>query len=155
MAWRPSRYLIEGELDNTKPGRITGGLSFVGLPQPVTLDLLGDFHRDIRGAKLRLKNPEPLAQYAAEEMDGFAMHQTGKAGDITAGLPPRDYVNYPYAEWYGENGRVVLEFEPHQVEVVGTPLPWQNERPIDRREQQENLQGFLLSFARGFSESAE
>ena len=39
-------------------------------------------------------------------MDGFAQHQTGKVGDMTAGLPPADYVSgYCYLEWYGqENG---------------------------------------------------
>ena len=43
-------------------------------------------------------------------MDGFGLHQTGKVGDITAGLPPQDYVDYPYIEWYGDdNGRVVIE----------------------------------------------
>jgi hypothetical protein len=27
MAWRPMKYLIEGELDNTRPGRVTEWMS--------------------------------------------------------------------------------------------------------------------------------
>ncbi len=120
MAWRPSEYLIEGELDNTVPGRITGWMRFAGLDEDVTFDLIGDFHRDIRGRCIRMAG-HAFANHdaAARYMDGFARHQTGKAGDITAGLPPRDYSAYPYIEWYGDaNGRVVIELSPRQVEVV-------------------------------------
>ena len=55
MAWRPSGYLIEGELDNTKRGKVTGWMRFVGLSRNVTFDLKGDFHRDIRGTRIRFK----------------------------------------------------------------------------------------------------
>src|SRR5512136_1616019 len=97
MAWRPTAYLLAGELDNTTPGKITGWLQFAGLPERVTFKLHGDFHRDIRGTKVRLtgagQSDDPEA---AEYMAGLAVHQTGKVGDMTAGLPPQDYVNYPY-----------------------------------------------------------
>jgi hypothetical protein len=52
MAWRPNEYVIEGELDNTNPGKVTGWIQFAGLKDKVTFDLKGDFHRDIRGAKV-------------------------------------------------------------------------------------------------------
>ena len=52
MAWRPNDYIVEGELDNTTPGRVTGWLRFVGLEKTVTLSLEGNFHRDIRGARV-------------------------------------------------------------------------------------------------------
>jgi hypothetical protein len=97
MAWRPSQYLIEGELDNTTPGKVTGSMRFAGMKEKVTFDLKGDFHRDIRGAKIRFRGDgceEDLE--AASYMDGFATHQTGDTGDITAGRPPRDYTAYPY-----------------------------------------------------------
>ena len=55
MAWRPTQYLIEGELDNTQPGKVTGWMRFAGLKQLVTFDLSGNFHRDIRGAKIRFR----------------------------------------------------------------------------------------------------
>jgi hypothetical protein len=86
MAWRPNRQLIDGELDNTTPGRVTGWLRFLGLAEPVKLDLEGDFHRDIRGARIRLKNQEPRERERGY-MEGFCTRQTGKVGDITAGLP--------------------------------------------------------------------
>ena len=59
MAWRPYENLIAGELDNTVPGKVTGWLRFLGMEEEVKLDLNGDFHRDIRGAKIRLRNPQP------------------------------------------------------------------------------------------------
>ena len=52
MAWRPTQYLIEGELDNTALGNVTGWMTFAGLNEKVTFDLEGNFHRDIRGAKI-------------------------------------------------------------------------------------------------------
>ena len=49
MAWRPTEYLLEGELDNTTPGKVTGWMRFAGTKDRVTLDLEGDFHRINRG----------------------------------------------------------------------------------------------------------
>ena len=121
MAWRPNRYLLEGELDNTTPGKVTGWMRFAGLNKRVTFDLEGNFHRDIRGAKIRFRcdgnadDPE-----AASFMDGFALRQTGKVGDMTAGRSPYDYGRAPYLEAYtDQNGRIVLELDPEQVEVIG------------------------------------
>ncbi len=149
MAWRPTQYLMEGELDNTIPGKVTGWMQFVGMKQKVTFDLEGDFHRDIRGAKIRFvgegKTDDPAA---AKYMEGIAEHQTGKAGDITAGLPPRDYANYPYIEIYGdENGRIVLELAPEQVQVIGTPIPACESDPVSRERQQQNMAAFLGGIA--------
>ena len=149
MAWRPHENLVEGELDNTVPGKVTGWIKFVGMKKPVKLDLAGDFHRDIRGAKIRLRNPN-LSHNGNERsyMEGFSPTQTGEVGDMTAGLPPADYVEYPYLEWYGqENGRVVLELEPEQVEVVGTPIPACESDPVSREKQQQNMAAFLGGMA--------
>jgi len=151
MAWRPNRYLTAGELDNTTPGRVTGWLEFVGHTGRVVLDLNGDFHRDVRGAVLRIARApsEDNARHAAAYFNGFAIRHTGVVGDITAGRPPRDYVDYPYIEWYSvENGRVVLELEPKEIEVVGTPLDWHDQAPISREIQREHLQRFLASASR-------
>lgn len=147
MAWRVSAYLIEGELDNTHQGKVTGWMEFAGMKEKMTFDLKGDFHRDIRGAKIHFtgdaSETDPPAD-AESEMEGIAVQQTGKVGDITAGLPPVDYVNYPYIEWYSdENGRVVIELEPVQVEVVGTPIPACESDPISREQQQRNMAEFL------------
>ena len=50
----------------------------------------------------------------------------------------------PYFEWYGdENGRVVIELDPEQVEVFGKPIPACESDPISREEQARNMAGFL------------
>jgi hypothetical protein len=149
MAWRPTQYLIEGELDNTNPGKVTGWMKFVGMKEKVTFDLEGNFHRDIRGAKIHLIGGVTDGEPDAEGyMQGFAPHQTGQVGDITAGLPPYDYGRVPYVEWYGtENGRIVLELEPMQVEVVGKPIPACESDPVSREQQNRNMAEFLGSLA--------
>jgi len=151
MAWRPTEYLIEGELENTHPGKVTGWMRFAGLKENVTFDLEGDFHRDIRGAKIYFigdASETDSSEEAAGYMESFAQHQTGKTGDITAGLPPQDYVKYPYIEWYSEqNGRVVIELEPVQVEVISTPIPAVESDPVSREQQSRNMAEFLGGLA--------
>jgi len=151
MAWRPTQHLVRGELDNTHLGKVTGWMEFAGVKDKVTVDLEGDFHRDIRGAKIRFTGDAaetgPSAD-AEKYMKGFASHQTGKVGDMTAGRPPADYVNYPYLEWFGEeNGRIVIELEPTQVEVIGEPIPARESYPVSREEQEQNMAQFLGSLA--------
>jgi hypothetical protein len=157
MAWRPTKYLLEGELDNTVLGKVTGWMRFAGLKEKVTFNLEGDFHRDIRGAKIRFKGDGSENNPDAERyMEGFALHQTGKTGDITAGLPPADYVSYPYIETYGnQNGRIVLELEPEQIEVIGTPIPACESDPISRKEQNHNMAEFLGALAQELNIPAE
>lgn len=149
MIWRPTAYLIEGELNNTTLGRITGWIRFAGLKNKMMFDLLGDFHRDIRGAIIRFRGDATSdLSNAKSYMEGFALHQTGKAGDITAGLAPQDYVDYPYIEWYGDNnGRVVLELEKDQIEIIDTPIPVSDSEPISRKEQNANLMQFMTQVA--------
>ena len=115
MAWRPNDQFIEGVLDNTVPNKVTGWMKFAGIEEKVVFELEGNFHRDIRGAKVKLTgdgqsiDPEKAKSY----MKGFDIFQRGKAGDMTAGKPPQDYVDYGYFEWYSDaNGRCVIELEP-------------------------------------------
>jgi len=151
MAFRLTRYLIEGTLDNTNPGKVTGWMQFVGLNEKMMFDLEGNFHRDIRGAKIHFtgdayedREDVDINDYS----DGLALHQTGKAGDITAGLPPNDYGSTPYIEVFSDqNGRIVLELEPVQIEVIGTPIPAMESDPICRQEQRRNMAEFLGSVA--------
>ena len=150
MAWRPTQHLLEGELDNTTPGKVTGWMRFAGLKRKATFALEGNFHRDIRGAKICFRGDGNVDDPEAKgDMQGFALRQTGKVGDITAGRPPYDYgVTYPYVEWYSQrNGRVVLELEPEQVEVIGTPIPACESDPISRTEQARNMAEFLTGLA--------
>ncbi len=151
MAWRPTAYLIEGELDNTTPGRVTGWMRFAGMRDKITFDLKGNFHRDIRGAKIRLKGEgrQDDAE-AASYLSCFDQHQTGDVGDITTGRPPSDYlVGYPYAEWYSnENGRVVLELDADQIEIIGRPIPACESDPVSREQQARNMANFLAGVSR-------
>ena len=155
MAFRPTHCLIEGELDNTQLGAVTGWIRFVGVNAPVVLKLRGNFHRDIQGAKIRFRG-EASPDDPDEEayMEGFSTSQNGKVGDITAGLPPADYVaGYCYIEWYSEeNGRVVLELDKDQVEVIGQPVPLEEAVPVSRQQQSENLAEFMHEVARRLAE---
>jgi hypothetical protein len=130
MAWRPTKQLIEGELDNTIPGKVTGWMEFTGMKKLVRFDLEGDFHRDIKGNKIKLFGDGEESDY----MNGFSPEQVGSVGDITAGLEPQDYVNYPYIEWYSQtNGRVVLELDDYQVEVIGEQLEAEKQKSVSRK----------------------
>jgi hypothetical protein len=119
------------------------------MDKPVKLDLAGDFHRDIRGTKVRLRNPNPAERDGSEKyLEGFSAVQTGEVGDMTAGLPPQDYVAYPYFEWYSEaNGRVVLELDPEQVQVIGAPIPAVESEPVSREKQTQNMARFLAGLS--------
>ena len=150
MAWRPYEQFIEGILDNTTPGKVTGWMRFAGVKDRVIFDLEGDFHRDIRGAKVRLRGDGESANVEESEkyMEGFSKLQKGNVGDMTAGREPADYVNYGYFEWYGDdNGRVVIELEPDQVELLTQPIPACESDPLDRKKQAENMAGFLCGIA--------
>lgn len=130
-------------------------MQYLGMDGRVTLDLDGDFHRDIRGAKIKFSG-DAIADIDIEKtvsyMDIFALHQTGKVGDITAGLPPQDYVKYPYIEWYSnQNGRVVLELNPNQLKVVGAPIPYIESDPISQQQQHTNLVEHLRQLGDAFS----
>jgi hypothetical protein len=201
MAWRPNENLIDGELDNRTPGRITGWMRFFrnrNQPLMATFDLAGDFHEDIRGTVIRLSNPNPSERYpdGGTYMDGFDPMQTGIAGDITAGLPlgtwtealaedlmkrnelfwgergvdgsEREkqrqdfseryrahiaagdlyypYVEYPYVEWYSENGRVVLELDRSQVRVVKVVVPLKEKTPEELLEDEKRRIAAFESF---------
>lgn len=151
MAWRPIDCLIAGELNNTVPGKVTGWMRFLGITEKIKFDLDGDFHRDIRGASIRFTGPAygatddvDLASEVAKYMEGFALVQIGKVGDITAGLPPQDYCDHPYIEWYGDdNGRCLIELDSKDIQVIGTPIPAIESDPISRQEQHENMGKFL------------
>jgi hypothetical protein len=152
MAFRPYENLMEGVLDNTVPGKVTGWICFFRRgksPLKITLDLAGDCHRDLQGRRFRLSNPEPRERHPDESgsyVDGIVPHQHGDTGDMTAGDPPRDYVDYPYIEWYAYNGRVVLELERSQLQIL-TPEPASRPRKLDRGVQHAHMANFLGQLA--------
>jgi hypothetical protein len=150
MAWRPNEQFIEGVLDNTVPGKVTGWMKFIGKDENVVFNLEGNFHRDIRGAKVRLRGDGESAntEESAKYMEGFSKLQKGNVGDMTAGREPVDYVDYPCFEWYSENnGRVVIELDREQVEILTQPIPACESDPLDRKQQAENMANFLCGIA--------
>lgn len=168
MAWRPNEYLIEGELDNTVNGKITGFMKFLGKDKPVEFELKGNFHRDIRGAKIRFTNDEYFdedIQQAKDALNGFAITQKGNAGDITAGLPTGkdedgnltyEYQDYGYIEWYSElNGRCVIELDTEQIELLTKPVPAMESYPVDRNQQNQNMINFMDDLMKGVDEQQD
>ena len=205
MAWRPYENLIDGELSNRVPGKVTGWMRFFRKGKQilwVALDLEGDFHEDIRGSDIVLKNDAPTERNASLErrgtyMKGFELLQRGTVGDMTAGLPLGPwteelarrlksqieiiwqasgisgaklaerrqevdaeyarkiaagelyypYVDYPYFEWYSDNGRVVLELDPSQITVIRPETPPQEKSPQelaqDRKNRTKAFGGFM------------
>jgi len=124
MAWRLGTNLIDGVLDNTTPGKVTGELRFIGRKRPVRLDLAGDILGEGRGKRMVLRNAKPQERNRVLEsqfgdrragtyMRGFASVQRGEVG--TMKVDPRGC----WLEWYGEkNGRTVLELPREQIEIV-------------------------------------
>src|SRR5712691_8873058 len=95
MAWRPNENLLDGELSNRIPGKVTVWMRFFRRrkqPLRVALDLAGDFHEDIRGSDIVLKGDAPTDKNISLErdgtyMDGFDPMQRGTVGDMTTGFP--------------------------------------------------------------------
>ena len=205
MAWRPHLNLIDGELSNRVPGKVTGWMRFFWRrrqPLRVVFDLEGDFHEDIRGSDIALKNDDPVERDFTlgrnrTYMAWFDPMQRGTVGNMTAGLPLGTwteelaerlkaqleiiwrengrtgtelkesrravatdyaakiaagelyytYVDYPYFEWYSDNGRVVLELDPSQITVIRPKIPpteKSSQELVQDRKNRENASGSLL-----------
>ena len=168
MAWRPTHLVISGELDNSINGKVTGFIKFYGLGKNVIFDLKGNFHRDIRGARIKFHSEEYMEQdekEAQEYMKSFSLTQTGNVGDITAGIATGkdadgnltyEYSKYPYLEWYSnENGRVVIELDADQIELLTKPIPVCESDPIDRKAQEKNMADFMNSVIDEFKNNEE
>src|SRR2546427_7260702 len=211
MAWRPHLNLIDGELSNRVPGKVTGWMRFFrrGMqPLRVVFDLEGDFHEDIRGSDIVLKNDEPADTNISLERDGTYMEgfdpvQRGTVGNMTAGfslgpwtealaerlkaqlevvwqenglsgteLEERrravatdyaakiavgelyfPYVDYPYLEWYSDNGRVVLELDLSEITVIRPETPPTEKSPQEFAQDRKNRAQAFGSFMHGMVES--
>jgi hypothetical protein len=211
MAWRPYENLIDGELSNRVPGKVTGWMRFFRRrrqPLRVVFDLAGDFHEDIRGSDIVLKGDAPADRNISLErdgtyMDGFDPVQRGTVGDMTAGVPLGPwteelarrlktqleivwqengltgteleerrlavaadyaakiaagelyypYVQYPYFEWYSDNGRVVLELDPDQITVIRPETPATKKSPQELAQDRKNRAKSFGSFMHSMTES--
>jgi hypothetical protein len=142
MAWRITESVVEGELDNTVKGRVTGWLRLAGRDELVRLELRGNCRPDLAGWRFRIVRLEPVPVWAEPvDLDRFATEQIGEAGDILADQilrhfdcpveellariragepPPEDLRPALYLEWYSDlNGRVVIQSTLLGVERLG------------------------------------
>ena len=125
MAWRPNENLIDGELSNRVPGKVTGWMRFFRRrrqPLRVVFDLAGDFHEDIRGSDIVLKNDPPTDRNISLEregtyMEGFDPVQRGTVGDMTAGLPLG-----PWTEALAKQLKTQLEIIWQENGITGSEL---------------------------------
>ena len=133
MAWRPSEWVLEGELDNTIFGWTTGWLKLQGIEKPLQLKLAGNCHPDLAGWKFKIVRTEPIPGWAEplNHVTSIATDQSGIVGDITADQtlkhfecsdiefvqrsyagdpPPTTWQKALYLEWFSnKNGRVVVQ----------------------------------------------
>jgi hypothetical protein len=72
---------------------------------------------------------------------------------IAAGDLYYPYVEYPYVEWYAENGRVVLELDRSQVEIVKVVVPVREKTPEELLEDEKKREKALESFLGSMVES--
>jgi hypothetical protein len=94
----------------------------------------------IRGAA-REKQRQEFAHRYREHID---------AGDLYY-----PYVAYPYIEWYSENGRVVLELDPSQVEIVEVDPPKAKtpaELVADEKKRNRAFGSFMAGMVESFSQ---
>ena len=121
MAWRIHTNLIDGEMDNTTSGRVTGTLRFVGICGSVTLDLAGDFSGSLKGHRIRLENPDAAEHGNASARNGSYMSGFDRRheGEVDAIEPIDRGEDCPlHASWYSDNGRVVIELPAGAWEIV-------------------------------------
>ncbi len=142
MAWRPTSWVLDGELDNTTPGWTIGWIRLEGRDEPLRLKLAGNCHPDLAGWKFRIvrssrcPDREGLPDYSR-----IATDQSGMIGDVTAGQmlqhyecstdeflrldeagqrPPTTISKALYLEWFSNrNGRVVIQSTRLAVERIG------------------------------------
>ena len=145
MAWRPSDWVIEGELDNTTQGWTTGWI-LIGQPDDpikLSLKLAGNCHPDLAGWKFKIVRIDPRPDWAEPLscLDSFSTNQSGHVGDITADQtlkhfecsteefirrsnlgepPPTTWRKALYLEWFSHtNGRIVIQSTSLTVERQG------------------------------------
>jgi hypothetical protein len=88
----------------------------------VAFDLAGDFHEDIRGSDIVLKNDKPTDGNISLERDGTYMEgfdpvQRGTVGDMTAGLPLG-----PWTAELAERLKAQLEIAWQEDGITGAEL---------------------------------
>lgn len=141
MAWRPSEWVTEGEIDNTAPGWTIGWIKIQG--RKFQLKLAGNCHPDLAGWKFKIVRTDPIPDWTEplSHLDIIATDQSGNVGDVTADqevkhfecsveeFVERSYAGDPppttlrkalYLEWFSnKNGRCVVQSTRLAVQRIG------------------------------------
>ncbi|MCB1069578.1 MAG: hypothetical protein KDL31_04430 [Kiritimatiellae bacterium] len=161
MAWRLKHSVIRGEFSNREENRITGRLWLVDRDEVITMDLEGNFLRDLAGCQITFTNPEPTPG----EDTGLHACQVGVSGDMTASrkvrvmdLPPEEivleqmplvpdrsqptrYANALYLEWFSDyDGRVVIESTDFSISV--SEPAWHMTSEEEAEQEESNREAF-------------
>lgn len=145
MAWQLSDIVVCGEIDNTSKNSVHGALGLRDCERPVSLQLTGNCDPDLAGRSFRFEVREsPMLETRSTseaELDEqhFAWMQVGAPGTMTAARqvrafdcsieefltrsklgeqPPTEWKRCLYLEWYGQNGRMVLELVDPIIEFL-------------------------------------
>jgi hypothetical protein len=151
MAYRLGEYVIYGEIRNTRHYS-TGGFIVLrgegGRETILHLSLTGDCCADLRGKRFRFRpsqrDDRSDGHFSLREHRGLQLNQIGPTGTVTASTwaravgcspveflrrkeldepPPTEWKRRFYLEWYGQNGRVVIELcDPLLEECVRNPV---------------------------------
>lgn len=132
--------LLGGYLSNEVPGLVTGMLHVAGMKQPMRVEMVGNFLRDIAGCRVDLHNPLPHGEldrgvHLAGHQHGFSGVMTGsyrvdrlprrKTGSAPSPLPePQGLKNLLFFEWFNQEGQRVLIQSWHLHMRVSAPA-WQ------------------------------
>lgn len=128
--------LLGGHLSNEVPGLVTGLLHLAGSNQPLRVELVGNFLRDIAGCRVDLHNPLPHG--SIEEVSCLAPIQHGFTGVMTASyrvakmprrrvagdtlLPePAGLKNLLFLEWFNQQSQRILIQSWHLQMRVSAP----------------------------------
>jgi hypothetical protein len=123
-------------------GDITAGLPLGPWTEALAQKLMkrNELFWDERG----IRGPE-REKYRQEFAEKYRAH-------IAAGDTYYAYVKYPYLEWYADNGRVVLELDPSQMEIVKAAVPPTEKTPAELLEDEKKRGEVFGSFFAGVLE---
>ncbi len=154
--------LLGGYLSNEVPGLVTGLLHLAGINQPIRVEVVGNFMRDIAGCRVEFYNPLPNGCLA--DVTCLSQTQTGFTGVMTASnrvakLPRRrrsgdqslpdssGLKNLLSFEWFNPQSQRILIQSWHLQLRVSAPQ-WQlsaEEESVQLRQARARRKYFLLT----------
>lgn len=146
MALTLSDLVVCGELIATRHYGVHGWIGLRGAERPISLQLTGNPDPDLAGRHIRFEaRPASLSEEEQPDADqstdltNFAWQQIGPTGTMTAARmvrvadcpsaelyhrarvgepPPTEWKRSLYLEWFGQNGRVVVELVDPLIEEI-------------------------------------